>query len=42
MSSGDTSLMKGNSDPMAILAAKAVFPAPGGPLGSVSEELLVV
>lgn len=31
MLSGDTSLMKGNSDACAIVAANAVFPEPGGP-----------
>jgi len=31
MVSGEMSLMNGKSDAMAIVAAKAVFPAPEGP-----------
>lgn len=31
MKSGDTSLMKGNCDACAMVAANAVFPDPGGP-----------
>lgn len=39
MLSGDTSLMNGNSDACAIVAANAVFPEPGGPAktGGVSR-----
>ena len=43
MFSGDTSLMKGNDEAMAIVAASAVLPEPGGPAaGSARERLGVV